>query len=321
MPPFKRNRALRLALALALLVAAQPVGPVAQDQPVIRTEVQQIFVPVTVASQAGEPVTDLVRKDFHLFEDGVEQEIINCAREEVPLNVVFLMDISHSTFMELGAIKKAVRTFVGALQPEDRVAIVTFNNEARLILDWSNDLARLDRALERVVPKGSTVWYDALYVTYTELLPAVRGKKVIVSVTDGWDTASLVQFDDILRKATVSDTQVYIVSKTAGIRDYAEYYKREYGLKYDETRIMQIMYAADSQLRKLAYETGGRVIDPRGTGSIEEVYSRLVRELRQQYYLSYTPHNIMRDGQYRKIVVRVDRVGVRVSHRPGYEAR
>ena len=84
---------------------------------------------------------------------------------------------------------------------------------------------------------------------------------------------------------------------------------------------MQIMYAADSQLRKLAYETGGRVIDPRGAGSIEEVYSRLVRELRQQYYLSYTPHNIMRDGQYRKIVVQVDRVGVRVSHRPGYEAR
>jgi Ca-activated chloride channel family protein len=321
MPPITTSRTLRLALALALTVAALPARPGAQDKPVIRTEVQQIFVPVSVASQAGEPVTNLTRKDFHLFEDGVEQEIVNCAQEEVPLNVVFLMDISHSTFMELGAIKNAVRAFVRELQPEDRVAIVTFNNEARLILDWSNDLVRLDRALERVVPKGSTVWYDALYVTYNELLPAVRGKKVIVSVTDGWDTASLVEYPDILRKATSSDTQVYVVSKTAGIRDYAEYYKREYGLNYDETRIMKIMYAADSQLKKLAFETGGRVIDPRDAGTLDDVYRRLVRELRQQYYLSYTPYNILRDGQYRKIVVRVDRVGLRVSHRPGYEAR
>jgi VWFA-related protein len=276
---------------------------------------------VSVSTVEGEPVANLTRKDFHLFEDGQEQEIVNCAQEEVPLNVVFLMDISHSTFMELGAIKKAVRSFVAELQPQDRVAIVTFNNEARLILDWSNDLDRLDRALERVVPKGNTVWYDALYVTLTDLLPKVRGKKVILSVTDGWDTGSLVDFHQVLDKVTTGDAQIYVVSKTAGIRDFADYCRTEYGMRIDETQVMKIMYAADSQLRKLTYETGGRVIVPSGSADLVNIYQKLVKELRQQYYLSYTPHNILMDGQYRKISVQVDRAGARIYCRPGYYAR
>ena len=223
--------------------------------------------------------------------------------------------------MELGAIKKAVRTFVSELQPQDRVAIVTFNSEARLILDWSNDLTRLDRALDRVVPKGNTVWYDALYVTLTDLLPKVRGKKVILSVTDGWDTASLVDFREVLDKVTAGDAQIYVVSKTAGIKDFADYVRKEYGARIDETTVMKVMYAADSQLRKLAYETGGRVIVPKSSGELVTIYQGLVKELRQQYYLSYTPYNIMKDNQYRKISVQVDRAGVRTFCRPGYYAR
>jgi VWFA-related protein len=318
---------LPLATLLALLAAAglsaqQPAAPPApQGDPVIRTETRQVFVPVSVSTVDGNPVTNLARRDFHLFEDGQEQELVNCAQEEVPLNVVFLMDISHSTFMELGAIKKAVRTFVAELQPQDRVAVVTFNNEARLILDWSNDLVRLERALDRVVPKGNTVWYDALWVTLNDLLPKARGKKVILSVTDGWDTASLVDFREVLDKVTSGDTQIYVVSKTAGIKDFADYARREYGARIDETVVMKVMYAADSQLRKLAYETGGRVIVPKNNADLVAIYQGLVKELRQQYYLSYTPHNILQDGQYRKISVQVDRPGVRTFCRPGYYAR
>ena len=312
----------RARLAAACAGAQQPAAPPPpQGEPVIRSETRQVFVPVNVSTVDGEPVTNLTRRDFHLFEDGQEQEVINCASEEVPLNVVFLMDISGSTFMELGAIKKAVRTFVSELQPQDRVAIVTFNSEARLILDWSNDLTRLDRALDRVVPKGNTVWYDALYVTLTDLLPKVRGKKVILSVTDGWDTASLVDFHEVLDKVTAGDAQIYVVSKTAGIKDFADYVRKEYGARIDETTVMKVMYAADSQLRKLAYETGGRVIVPKSSGALVTIYHGLVKELRQQYYLSYTPYNVLKDGQYRKISVQVDRAGVRTFCRPGYYAR
>lgn len=306
---------------LALFLCLAAAAATAQENPVIRSRVDQIFVPVTVSTMQNKPVADLSRKDFHVFEDGIEQEILNLAREEVPLNVVFLMDISHSTFLELGAIKAAVRTFAKDLGPDDRVSIITFNNEARLILDWSNDMDRLDKALERVVPKGATVWYDAIYVTLNDLLPNVRGKKVIVSVTDGWDTGSLVSYKEIVEKATTTDVQIYIVSKTSGIKDYVEYIQREYGGLYDETTLMKVMYQCNAELRNLSFETGGRVIDASGTTNLAAIYKDLVQELRLQYYLSYTPHNIMRDGEYRHISVRVDRVGVQVHHRPGYVAK
>ena len=308
-----------LLLGAALLFAG---GAAAQEKdPVIRSEVNQIFVPVSVSSLDGKPITGLERKDFQLLEDDMPQDILNFAREETPLNVVFLMDISHSTFMELGAIKKAIRAFVTELQDQDRVAIVTFNNEARLILDWSNDLIRLDRALDRVVPKGNTVWYDALYVTYNELLPHVSGKKVIISVTDGWDTASLVSFHEILEKLTASDTQLYVVSKVTSIRDYLEYYRREYGYRYDETVLAKIMYSSEAQLQKLTRDSGGRVLPPQSADNLTQTYQNLVKELRMQYFLSYTPHNVLRDGSYRKIAVRVLRPGARVACRPGYYAR
>ncbi len=308
-------------MSLCLLLATTFPLSAQQEGAVIRSQVRQIFVPVTVSNMEDKPITDLKKSDFHLYEDGVEQDIVNFAQEQVPLNVVFLMDISGSTFLELGAIKKAVRTFVEHLEPQDRVAIVTFNNEARLILDWSNDMTRLDRALDRVVPKGSTVWYDAVYVTLKDLLPPVKGKKVIISVTDGWDTGSLVSFHDLLDEITASDVQMYIVSKTSSLRDYAEYVRQTYGGRYDETQLMKIMYQSESQLKKLAWETGGRVIDPGSTGNLEKIYKDLVQELRMQYYISYRPHNIMRDGNYRKITVRVDRMGVKIHHRPGYYAR
>jgi len=313
-----QNRRLPMLLAAALALTGWVA---AQQDPVIRSEVNQIFVPASVSSLDGKPITGLERKDFQILEDDVPQDLLNFAREETPLNVVFLMDISHSTFMELGAIKKAIRAFVLELQPQDRVAIVTFNNEARLVLDWSNDLVRLDRALDRVVPKGSTVWFDALYVTYNELLPSVGGKKVIVSVTDGCDTSSLVSFHEILEKVTTSDTQLFVVSKVAGIKDYFEYFRREYGYRYDETMLAKIMYTSEAQLQKLTRESGGRVLPPQSANDLTQTYKDLVKELRLQYFLSYTPHNILRDGSYRKITVRVSRPGAKVACRPGYYAR
>lgn len=310
---------IRLLLPVLVLQAGLISG---QDEgPVIRSKVRQIFVPVTVTSQAGEPVTDLKRSEFHLLEDGIEQEIINLAKEEVPLNVVFLMDISHSTFLELGAIKNAIRAFFQGLSAEDRVSMVTFSDEARLILDWCNDSSRLERALDRATPKGSTVWYDALYVTLKDLLADVRGKKVVVSVTDGMDTGSLTGYQEILELATSGDVQVYIVSKTAALKDYYEYLKKEYGGQYDETALMKMMYSCEAEIRKLCHETGGRVIDPRASSNLSQIYRDLVKELRMQYYLSYSPFNATRDGQYRKITVRVDRMAVRIHHRPGFIAK
>ena len=292
------------------------------DVPNYRVKVKQIFVPVSVTSLSGEPITGLTKKDFRIYEDGIEQKIINFASEEVPLNVVFLMDISGSTFLEAGDIKQAIIDFSKRLKPQDRVAIISFNNQSKLILDWCNDLYRVERALDRVMPKGSTVWYDTLYVTFTDLLKDVKGKKVVIGITDGVDTGSIVSFDDALNKAIDSNAQVYIISQTSKLKELANFYRKNYGARINETDLMKTMYAADSQLKELAYKTGGRVIYPdKLIKPLNEIFVKLIKELRQEYYISYKPHNILMDGSYRKIKVVVKRPGVLVRYKPGYYAR
>ncbi len=292
------------------------------DNPTYRVKVKQIFVPVSVMSRSGEPISGLEKKDFRIFEDGIEQKIINFSSEDVPLNVVFLMDISGSTFLETGAIKQAIIDFAEKLMKRDRIAIISFNNQSKLILDWCNELYRVERALDRVMPKGSTVWYDTLYVTFTDLLKSVNGKKIVIGITDGVDTGSIVSFDEALNSAIDSGAQVYIISETSKLKDLAQYYRKNYGAKIDETNLMKTMYAADSQLRELAYKTGGRVIYPdKLTEPLNQIFVKLVKELRKEYYISYKPHNIFMDGRYRKIKVVVKRPNVLVRYRPGYYAR
>ncbi len=293
-----------------------------QDAPNYRVKVKQIFVPVSVTSLSGDPVTGLKKEDFRIYEDGIEQKIINFASEEVPLNVVFLMDISGSTYLESGDIKQAIIDFANKLKPQDRIAIISFNNQSKLILDWCNDLYRVERALDRVMPKGSTVWYDTLYVTFTDLLKNVKGKKVVIGITDGVDTGSIVSFDDALNKAIDSNAQVYIISQTSKLKELADFYRKNYGAKIDETDLMKTMYAADGQLKEIAYKTGGRVIYPdKLTKPLNTIFVKLIKELRQEYYISYKPHNILMDGSYRKIKVVVKRPNVLVRYKPGYYAR
>ncbi len=292
------------------------------DVPNYRVKVKQIFVPVSVTSLSGDPVTGLTKKDFRIYENGIEQKIINFASEEVPLNVVFLMDVSGSTYLESGDIKQAIIDFSKELKPQDREAIISFNNQSKLILDWCNDLYRVERALDRVMPKGSTVWYDTLYVTFTDLLKGVKGKKVVIGITDGVDTGSIVSFDDALNKAIDSNAQVYIISQTSKLKDLADYYRRNYGARINETDLMKTMYAADSQLKEITYKTGGRLIYPdKLTKPLNEIFVKLIKELRQEYYISYKPHNIFMDGSYRKIKVVVKRPNVLVRYKPGYYAR
>ncbi len=320
MPPLSRNRALRLALALALLAASRPVGPAAQEPPTIRTEVQQIFVPVTVSSQAGEPVIDLTRKDFHLFEDGIEQEIINCAREEVPLNVVFLMDISHSTFMELGAIKKAVRTFVGALRSDDRVAIVTFNNEARLI----------PRLVQRPGAPGPRAGAGGAQGEHRLVRRALRptpsccrrcgarrgdrvGDRRGHVESDGFPATSCARPPRPIPRCTSSrrpPASATTPSTTSG--STASSTTRPGSWRSCTPRTPS---SRSSPTRRAAASSNRA-----GAGSIEEVYSRLVRELRQQYYRS-RPRRTTCCATASTARSRCADLAWVVSHRPGYEAR
>ncbi len=290
----------------------------------IDVAVEQVFLSVNARSVGGGFVRGLSKEDFGVFEDGVKQEIVNFYSEAVPVHVVLLIDVSGSTRRNQGAIRRAALRFAESLEPEDKVAIIIFNDQPRLILNWTNELKKIQYALGSVYAKGRTVLNDALYVTFDDLLNGVDGRKAVILLTDGVDTESMVSSEEVMDLAVRSEAMVYIVSKIdeywamaiaerMRLQAHAQLIPRE----LTDDFIIEIK----RKLRILAQQTGGKVLDAKAFTSLTDVYALVAEELKNQYYVSYTPSNVLKDGRWRQVEIRVIEPSVIVSTRPGYHAQ
>ncbi|MFN0112313.1 MAG: VWA domain-containing protein [Blastocatellia bacterium] len=172
---------------------AQP-APQQQDPqpPILKIPTALVTVPVIVTDRFGRFITGLNRGDFNILEDGTIQKVDEFSSTEKPFNVAILIDSSHSTQNKLGHIRKAALAFVKQLQPNDRVMIVTFDDQVRFISDFTNNRAELDRAINSLKSNYATSLYDAIHRTIMEKMLRIDGRKAIVVLTDGVDTASKV---------------------------------------------------------------------------------------------------------------------------------
>jgi len=310
-----------------LLVASASL--LAQEDPPegdfrIGVAVNQVFLSVTARSLGeGGFFKGLEKDHFQIFEDGVQQRILNFTQEAVPVSVVLLIDSSGSTRYSQASIRLAAEKFAESLGPEDRVSIITFNDAPRLILDWSNNLEDVRHALETIYAKGPTVMNDALYVTFDDLLKGVAGKKAVLMLTDGVDTTSQVSMDDAIDLAGRSEALVYVASKLdeywAGAIGHRQQIRARGRLVPNSLTDAYILDAKKG-LQRLARVTGGRVLKAEGFNSLTEVYQAVADELKNQYYLSYEPSNIQQDGKWRQVEIRALQLGVSVTTRQGYFA-
>jgi Ca-activated chloride channel family protein len=202
--------------------------------------------------------------------------------------------------------------------------VITFNYQPKLIMNWSKDRERLQRALESIYAKGATVVNDAIYVTFDDLLRGVEGKTAVILLTDGIDTGSMVSFQEAFDLAVRSESMVYVVSQlrdywanAIGVRAELQKHLRPIPLELQDDYILKM----EKSLKRLADLTGGRVLDASGYNSLLDAYTQVAEELKNQYYLSYIPTNKNRDGSWRDIRVDVDRGGVVVRTRQGYYAQ
>ncbi|MBI1745214.1 MAG: VWA domain-containing protein [Acidobacteria bacterium] len=295
------------------------------DDFVIRAEVNMVNVPVNVRAHDGGFLVGLKKGQFHVYEDEVEQEIKLFSQERVPAHVVLLTDISESVRYEWGSIKNAARRFVERLTAEDKVAVIVFNHETRLLQNWTNVSSKISGALDSVFPKGRTFLWDALFVTCDDLLKAATGKKAIVLLSDGFDNCvshidihpkRCVEYTEALDAAVKSGALVYVVSEVQALRHQMEYMAKQQG-RQDDTP-PEAYHHVDRLLRTLAYETGGKVLYPDSFGELGDVYAKVAEELKNQYSLGYVSTNAFKDGTYRKIRVAVEAPKASVSTRPGY---
>ncbi len=286
----------------------------------IGVAVNQIFLSVNARSVQGGFVKGLTKDDFVVLEDNVKQQIGNFYSEAVPLHVVLLVDTSGSTYYTQSEIRRAALEFAKKLKPEDKVAIISFNSNPVLIQDWTNDIKKVEVALQSIYPKGNTVLNDALYVTFDDLLKDVDGKKAVILLTDGMDTGSNVTFESALNLAVRSEAAVYVVSKVDDYWSMAIAARNQNPAYVPKELTDGYIISVKRSLQRLADLTGGKLLDAKAFASLTDVYASVAEELRNQYYISYIPVNIMRDGKWRTIEIHCLKPGVIASTRPGYFA-
>ncbi|MGA2264109.1 MAG: VWA domain-containing protein [Acidobacteriota bacterium] len=322
------------ALGLLILAAAAIMAPrlswsqsqqsqnppvTQQQQPYqIKSEVNLVTVPVTVRKPTGGFVKALPKTAFHITEDGDEQEILTFEQEGLPTHIAIVLDISGSVRPEWGTIKYATKKFVENLKSEDQFSIVVFNTQTILKMDWGNKTDRLEDVLTSIYCKDNTNLWDSVYVVANDVFKGIQEKKAMIIMTDGLDNNSSMSYKDCLDAAVHSEAAVYVVSKTQAVRQ--AYLAAQQGQGVYTGVPEQEFIQADMALRKLAYETGGRVLYPNTFGQLDNIYAEVDEELRNQYTLGYISTNTAKDGSYRRIEVKVDAPEATVSARPGYYA-
>lgn len=293
-------------VALPILLATSLAS--AQDAdiptPIIRAEVEVVQILSTVRDRRGNYLVDLTRDDFEVYEDGARQEIqyfsFQSDDSAEPLAIALLIDTSGSVKDQLSFLQQAAAEFLSqTLRPEwDLAAVVQFDSDIRLVQDFTFDFGRLEAAVDELAAGGTTKLYDAIWLAAGDMLAQETGRRVMVVLSDGEDTQSMLSDQDAIRKAQENDVAIYGI----GVRSAG--------------------FTADfRQLRRFAEATGGLFFNSRmELGQLRSVFSQINRELKHQYSLGYVSNNRERDGTFRKIEVRAKRSGLKVTHRKGYYA-
>ena len=288
--------------ALATLLLA---GAAYAQQPVIRVDVNLVRMVATVKDQAGQLVGALQKSDFQVFDNGMQQEIAVFERQtDRPLSIGLLVDTSGSTAKELKYEMDSAAKFLHALlaegNPEDAVALYSFNYEVSRRHNFTHNYSSLEHEIRLLHGEAGTSLYDAIYLA-SEDLETREGRKVMVVVTDGGDTTSSVDLKKALTQAQLADAVIYPVVVMPIINDAGRNTGGEHALQF------------------MAEGTGGRPFLPSLGAELDKAFGDIIIELRTQYLLAFYPQNVpLAKDPFHKLEVRVGRPELRVSARNGY---
>jgi VWFA-related protein len=298
-----------------------------QDQSIetlkVRVNVVQLFF--NVKDKKGALIPNQTKDDFELFEDGKPQTIkYFTAESNLPLTLGILIDSSGSQMRVLEMEKEVGGAFLNdILREKDEAFVIDFDVNVDLLQDFTNDVRRLKAALNKAKintgggggplpglgggpiptsnPRG-TLLYDAVYLAAHDELAHEVGRKAMILLTDGEDQGSQLKIKDAIEAAQKSDSICYVL------------------LIADRGFYGGIGYSGDSEMKKLAGETGGRVIEVGNKmDKLKEAFDQIARELRSQYNIGYTPSNSKLDGTFRKVEIR-SKQGYKIQSRSGYYA-
>ncbi len=267
----------------------------------IESKLVNLFVNVTDAN--GSIVGGLNKEDFKVLEDGRPQDIAIFEREAgMPLSLILAIDTSASTAIDRNRERDASKAFIHALmRPQDQMGLIEFATYVDLMVPFTNKVSQLDHGLNALKSGEATALYDAIYLASDTLAPK-KGRKVLVLVSDGGDTAKRSTYDDALEHALRGEVMIYSVidvpiAASAG---------RDIG--------------GEHALITLAEQTGGKSFYVEG-GNLEKAFAKVSDDLRTQYLIGYYPHKQPPGVSFHRVNVSVPRAAseaFNIRYKTGY---
>ena len=342
--------------------------PKTDDEEILRVDTQLVDVPVVVTDKTGKPLLNLKQSNFVVYEDGKRQELSDFAATSAPFEVALLLDTSGSTRSDLQLIQRAAENFINSLRAGDKVSIVAFKTyvedkksvaTSEVLVNLTDDRIKLKDALQRVKTSNGTPYYDGLLNVAEKVFAAApkdefRGRRALVALTDGVDSASVADFaearDEFGQKGIVSyfiqvDTREFFEDNLLGdcegsMRFSQAQIRRYYRAFYPKSNIEKVMdfcrlgdferldiskrlyELADAQMQNLAKNSGGRVFPAADLSGARAAFASVAQEIGTKYSLGYYSSNEKRDGGFRKIKVELKGVpaGTQLRYREGYAA-
>jgi VWFA-related protein len=284
--------AVTLAATLAGQVKIEPRARPAPKQPEappggnIRVDTTLILVPVSVNDPLNRPVSGLERENFRLFEDRIEQRIVQFAMDDEPVAVGLVFDTSGSMGDKLQRSRMAAKEFFHISNPEDEFFLVEFDSSPRLEVPLTSDTGTIEGRLAFSRSHGSTALLDAIYLSLHEMKRSKKNKKALLIISDGGDNHSRYTQKEVTNVVRESDVLIYSIGVFGGGMGSAE------------------EYSGPALLSKVSEQTGGRLFEANAV-ELPDIAKKIGIELRNRYILGYSPQNQARDGKYHRIEVKM----------------
>jgi len=272
--------------AAALSTGDAQQGP----EPSFRADTNLVVIPVAVTDTLNRFVLGLQKADFHLTEDGVEQNVAHFSGEDAPLSVGLVFDESGSMDFKLRTSRDAAAHFLKTFNKDDEAFLVEFGDSAKLSVGFTGHTEEIQNALKNAQPAGLTAMLDGINTGLHEMKKAKNPRKAIVIISDGGDNHSHYTAAEIESLVRAADVQVYAMGVFEPVLSF--------GLTPEEI-------SGPRLLSEIATQTGGRAFSAAIMSDLPSVAARIAVELRNQYVLAYYPANQARDGKYRKVEVTV----------------
>jgi Ca-activated chloride channel homolog len=272
----------------------------------LKVDVDLVLVPVTITDPMNRLVTGLEKENFELYEGNSKEQIKSFSSEDAPVSLGVIFDSSGSMSSKMDRAKDAVMEFFKTANPADEFFMITFSDEPEMVNDFTSSVDDIQGKLVFTVPRKRTALLDAIYMGITKMRQAKFAKKALLIISDGGDNHSRYTENEIKSLVKEADVMIYAI----GI--YDRYFQSE------EERLGPQLLGEITEL------TGGRAFTVENPNDLGDVATKIGVELRNQYVLGYRPNNVVRDGKWRKIKVKLlppkGLPPLRVYARTGYYA-